>query len=132
MHDIAILIFSVPDAVWRTDLDWIVVHRDRLVVLSFMNPAGNLSTLSGLVTPQPFITLSPEEDVEDEGLMGTTEPANLNNVSVVSKLEESNKSLFCPTCNRNSNGVSENIYHLLLNNYLIFTSRIIAISLGRA
>ncbi|XP_043289073.1 protein tincar isoform X2 [Venturia canescens] len=67
--------FLPKDAIWRTDLDWVVLHRDRLVVLGFMNPSGNLSTLGGIVTqtPQPFVPSSPyngdEEDVgnnEDE------------------------------------------------------------------
>ncbi|KAK0161414.1 hypothetical protein PV327_009885 [Microctonus hyperodae] len=34
------------DAIWRTDLDWVVVHRDRLVFFSFMNPTENLSSFS--------------------------------------------------------------------------------------
>ncbi|XP_034950828.1 protein tincar isoform X2 [Chelonus insularis] len=38
--------FLPKDAIWRTDLDWIVIHQDRLVYLSFMNPAGDLNNLS--------------------------------------------------------------------------------------
>ncbi|KAK0083479.1 hypothetical protein PV326_006708 [Microctonus aethiopoides] len=38
--------FLPKDAIWRTDLDWVVVHRDRLVFFSFMNPKENLSSFS--------------------------------------------------------------------------------------
>ncbi|KAG7190212.1 hypothetical protein KM043_006336 [Ampulex compressa] len=65
--------FLPKEAIWRTDLDWVVIHRDRLVMLSFMNPAVNLSTLTGLITPQPFVTLAPENENE-QALIGTTTP----------------------------------------------------------
>lgn len=42
----------VAEAIWRTDLDWVVIHRDRLVVLGFMNPPGNLS----FITPRSYVT----------------------------------------------------------------------------
>ncbi|KAL7294943.1 hypothetical protein TKK_0011863 [Trichogramma kaykai] len=35
--------FLPKDAIWRTDLDWVVTHRERLVVLSFMNIPENAS-----------------------------------------------------------------------------------------
>lgn len=33
--------FIVSESIWRTDLDFMVVHRDRLVVLSFMTSANS-------------------------------------------------------------------------------------------
>lgn len=48
-----------------------VIHRDRLVLLSFMNPIGNFSTMTGSVTPQPFVTL---EDGINENLDELTTP----------------------------------------------------------
>lgn len=54
-----------PETIWRTDLDWLVTHRDRLVVSSFMNPTVNLSILTGFITPQPFVTLIPDDESTD-------------------------------------------------------------------
>ncbi|CAD1472297.1 unnamed protein product, partial [Heterotrigona itama] len=51
--------------IWRTDLDWLVTHRDRLVVSSFMNPNVNLSILTGFITPQPYVTLTPDEEPDN-------------------------------------------------------------------
>jgi hypothetical protein len=45
----------VADAIWRTDLDFMVVHRDRLVVLSFMTSPNHTNFLP---TPLPFLTSS--------------------------------------------------------------------------
>lgn len=61
-------LFFIADAIWRTDLDWVVLHRDRLVVLGFMNPSGNLSTLGGMSTQtaQPFVTSSPYKEDDEE------------------------------------------------------------------
>nr|XP_003703497.2 PREDICTED: protein tincar isoform X1 [Megachile rotundata]XP_012141303.1 PREDICTED: protein tincar isoform X1 [Megachile rotundata] len=56
--------FLPKEAIWRTDLDWLVIHRDRLVVSSFMNPNVNLSILTGFVTPQPFVTLTPDDEAD--------------------------------------------------------------------
>ncbi|XP_033332793.2 transmembrane protein tincar isoform X1 [Megalopta genalis] len=57
--------FLPKDAIWRTDLDWVVIHRDRLVVSSFLNPNVNLSILTGFITPQPFVTLTPNEELDE-------------------------------------------------------------------
>ncbi|XP_029038168.2 protein tincar isoform X2 [Osmia bicornis bicornis] len=57
--------FLPKEAIWRTDLDWLVIHRDRLVVSSFMNPNVNLSILTGFITPQPFVTLTPDDEPND-------------------------------------------------------------------
>ncbi|XP_078036816.1 transmembrane protein tincar isoform X2 [Augochlora pura] len=57
--------FLPKDAIWRTDLDWVVIHRDRLVVSSFLNPNVNLSILTGFITPQPFVTLTPNEEFDE-------------------------------------------------------------------
>ncbi|XP_066586279.1 protein tincar isoform X2 [Prorops nasuta] len=65
--------FLPKETIWRTDLDWIVIHEDRQVVLSFMNPAWNLSTISDSITPQPYVTLSPDED--DEIFISETTPS---------------------------------------------------------
>ncbi|XP_076294025.1 transmembrane protein tincar isoform X2 [Lasioglossum baleicum] len=76
--------FLPKDAIWRTDLDWVVIHRDRLVVSSFLNPNVNLSILTGFITPQPFVTLTPNEELDDAtkdivpsttGTMGIVEDA---------------------------------------------------------
>jgi len=40
-----------------------VIHRDRLVLLSFMNPIGNTSSP---ITPQPYVTLIPEEGMNED------------------------------------------------------------------
>ncbi|XP_076479728.1 transmembrane protein tincar isoform X2 [Bombus vancouverensis nearcticus] len=68
--------FLPKETIWRTDLDWLVTHRDRLVVSSFMNPNVNLSILTGFVTPQPFVTLAPDEESD-----------NIANDIVTTKLE---------------------------------------------
>ncbi|KAK1130276.1 hypothetical protein K0M31_018414 [Melipona bicolor] len=57
--------FLPKETIWRTDLDWLVTHRDRLVVSSFMNPNVNLSILTGFITPQPYVTLTPDEEPDD-------------------------------------------------------------------
>ncbi|XP_031773447.1 protein tincar isoform X4 [Apis florea] len=57
--------FLPKETIWRTDLDWLVTHRDRLVVSSFMNPTVNLSILTGFITPQPFVTLTPDDESTD-------------------------------------------------------------------
>nr|KAF7423091.1 hypothetical protein H0235_008374 [Vespula pensylvanica] len=77
-------------AIWRTDLDWMVIHRDRLVVLSFMNPGGNLSTLTGFITPQPFVTAAPEEEVEEDlnGVVPTTTGLSRVNETIEIRTEE--------------------------------------------
>ncbi|XP_046819183.1 protein tincar isoform X4 [Vespa crabro] len=82
--------FLPKEAIWRTDLDWMVIHRDRLVVLSFMNPAGNLSTLTGFITPQPFVTAAPEEEVEDDlnGVVPTTTGLSRVNETIETRTEE--------------------------------------------
>lgn len=88
MVNIIFVIFS--EAIWRTDLDWMVIHRDRLVVLSFMNPAGNLSTLTGFITPQPFVTAAPEEEVEEDlnGVVPTTTGLSRVNETIEIRTEE--------------------------------------------
>ncbi|XP_023246352.1 protein tincar [Copidosoma floridanum] len=62
--------FLPKDAIWRTDLDWVVVHRDRLVVLSFMNIPENFSLsvnpTSYYSTSQPYL-----EDELDDIINGT-------------------------------------------------------------
>ncbi|XP_071872035.1 transmembrane protein tincar isoform X3 [Bombus fervidus] len=68
--------FLPKETIWRTDLDWLVTHRDRLVVSSFMNPNVNLSILTGIITPQPFVTLAPDEESD-----------NIANDIVTTKLE---------------------------------------------
>ncbi|XP_058794885.1 protein tincar isoform X2 [Phymastichus coffea] len=35
--------FLPKEAIWRTDLDWVLTHRERLVMLSFMNIPENAS-----------------------------------------------------------------------------------------
>ncbi|XP_076179805.1 transmembrane protein tincar isoform X2 [Ptiloglossa arizonensis] len=57
--------FLPKEAIWRTDLDWVMIQRDRLVVSSFLNPNVNLSILTGFITPQPFVTLTPEEELDE-------------------------------------------------------------------
>ncbi|XP_011690592.1 PREDICTED: protein tincar [Wasmannia auropunctata] len=77
--------FLPKDAIWRTDLDWMVIHRDRLVLLSFMNPIGNLSTMTGSVTPQAFVTL---EDGINENLDELTTPtSSLTNMALPDTVE---------------------------------------------
>lgn len=58
------LFFFVSDAMWRTDLDFMVVHRDRLVVLSFMTspPVSSSSNSTYLPTAQPFASTSSDSD----------------------------------------------------------------------
>ncbi|XP_024868298.1 protein tincar isoform X1 [Temnothorax curvispinosus] len=70
--------FLPKDAIWRTDLDWMVIHRDRLVLLSFMNPIGNFSTMTGSVTPQPFVT--PEDGINENLDDLTTPTSSLTNI----------------------------------------------------
>ncbi|XP_070155330.1 protein tincar isoform X1 [Polyergus mexicanus] len=79
--------FLPKDAIWRTDLDWMVMHRDRLVLLSFMNPIGNLSTLTGPITPQPFVTLTPEEGNNDNIDKLTTSTSGLINMALPDVIE---------------------------------------------
>ncbi|XP_011301802.1 protein tincar isoform X2 [Fopius arisanus] len=55
--------FLPKDAIWRTDLDFVVVHRDRLVFLSFMNPPGNLTSLTNI---QSHTTTSTPYDQLDD------------------------------------------------------------------
>lgn len=62
-----------------------VIHRDRLVLLSFMNPIGNFSTMTGSVTPQPFVTL---EDGINENLDELTTPTpSLTNMALPDAVE---------------------------------------------
>ncbi|XP_039315081.1 protein tincar isoform X2 [Solenopsis invicta] len=77
--------FLPKDAIWRTDLDWMVIHRDRLVLLSFMNPIGNLSTMTGSVTPQPFVTL--EEGINENFDELTTPTPSLTNMALPDAVE---------------------------------------------
>ncbi|XP_025268311.1 protein tincar isoform X1 [Camponotus floridanus] len=79
--------FLPKDAIWRTDLDWMVIHRDRLVLLSFMNPIGNLSTLTGPITPQPFVTLIPEEGNNENIDELTTSTPGLTNMALPDVVE---------------------------------------------
>ncbi|XP_043494281.1 protein tincar isoform X3 [Polistes fuscatus] len=83
--------FLPKEATWRTDLDWMVIHQDRLVVLSFMNPAGNLSTLTGIITPQPFVTVTPEEEAEEDlcEVVATTTGLSRVNETIETRTEES-------------------------------------------
>ncbi|XP_018342068.1 PREDICTED: protein tincar isoform X1 [Trachymyrmex septentrionalis] len=74
--------FLPKDTIWRTDLDWMVIHRDRLVLLSFMNPIGNLST--GSVTSQSFIT--PDDDI-NENLDELTTPIPTTNMVLPDAVE---------------------------------------------
>jgi len=66
---------SFLDAIWRTDLDWMVIHRDRLVLLSFMNPIGNTSSP---ITPQPYVTLIPDEGMNEDLDEFATSPGMTN------------------------------------------------------
>ncbi|XP_043528308.1 protein tincar isoform X3 [Frieseomelitta varia] len=87
--------FLPKETIWRTDLDWLVTHRDRLVVSSFMNPNVNLSILTGFITPQPYVTLTPDE-----------EPDNIASDIVTTRLELTdviNKSTEFKTYNNTSN-----------------------------
>ncbi|GLV44477.1 tincar [Carabus blaptoides fortunei] len=43
--------FLASDAIWRTDLDFMVVHHDRLVVLSFMTAASPSNSTTATVLP---------------------------------------------------------------------------------
>ncbi|XP_014480514.1 PREDICTED: protein tincar [Dinoponera quadriceps] len=80
--------FLPKDAIWRTDLDWVVIHRDRLVLLSFMNPIGNISTLTGTITPQPFVTLTPDEAGLNEDLDEFATPtSSLTNIALPDAVE---------------------------------------------
>ncbi|RLU25377.1 hypothetical protein DMN91_001533 [Ooceraea biroi] len=79
--------FLPKDAIWRTDLDWMVIHRDRLVLLSFMNPIGNLSTLTGPITPQPYVTQIPEEGVNENLDEFTTSTPSLTNAALPNIVE---------------------------------------------
>ncbi|XP_072760069.1 protein tincar isoform X2 [Anoplolepis gracilipes] len=79
--------FLPKDTIWRTDLDWMVIHRDRLVLLSFMNPIGNLSTLTGPITPQPFVTLTPEEGNDKNVDEFTTSTPGLTNMALPDVVE---------------------------------------------
>ncbi|XP_043251057.1 protein tincar isoform X2 [Colletes gigas] len=68
--------FLPKEAIWRTDLDWVMIQRDRLVVSSFLNPNVNLSVLTGIITPQPFVTLTPDEESGEavNDIIATTTP----------------------------------------------------------
>lgn len=67
--------FPVADAIWRTDLDFMVVHRDRLVVLSFMTSPNHTNFLP---TPLPFLTSSV-----------TAPPSNMINVTEIATMAPS-------------------------------------------
>lgn len=41
----------IIDAIWRTDLDFMVVHHDRLVVLSFMTAASPSNSTTPTTLP---------------------------------------------------------------------------------
>lgn len=62
----------VADAIWQTDLDFMVVHQDRLVVLSFMT---SLNHTNFLPTPLPFLTSSAH--IPPSYLMNVTEDVTL-------------------------------------------------------
>ncbi|XP_060527941.1 protein tincar [Cylas formicarius] len=44
--------FLPQEYVWHTDLDFIILHRDRTVVLSFMSPSSNVSATSASLAAQ--------------------------------------------------------------------------------
>ncbi|KAL0129752.1 hypothetical protein PUN28_001779 [Cardiocondyla obscurior] len=77
--------FLPKDAIWRTDLDWMVIHRERLVLLSFMNPIGNFSTMPGSGSPQPFLTL--EDDIQENFDELTTPIPSLTNMALPDAVE---------------------------------------------
>lgn len=51
----------IAESLWKTDLDFMVVHRDRLVILNFFTSPPNSSNASFIPTPQPFAS-TPESD----------------------------------------------------------------------
>ncbi|XP_044018086.1 protein tincar isoform X4 [Aphidius gifuensis] len=57
--------FLPKDAIWQTDLDFIVQHRDRLVFVDFLNPQGNLSTLKSISQSYGTSSSPPIEQFED-------------------------------------------------------------------
>ncbi|XP_015592220.1 protein tincar isoform X2 [Cephus cinctus] len=81
--------FLPKEAIWRTDLDWVVIHRDRLVVLSFMNPPGNLSGITGFITPQPYVTAPPYELETEAILSSTTDLTDFHQESISTDSTES-------------------------------------------
>ncbi|KAL0269560.1 UNVERIFIED_CONTAM: hypothetical protein PYX00_007252 [Menopon gallinae] len=76
------------DAIWRTDLDFMVIHRDRLVVLSFMSSPPTFSNSSFLPTAQPLLSSSedPGKSLDalrspqfaEDSVSGTISPEFLN------------------------------------------------------
>ncbi|XP_076231257.1 transmembrane protein tincar [Calliopsis andreniformis] len=91
--------FLPKETIWRTDLDWLVIHRDRLVVSSFFSPNVNLSILSGLITPQPFVTLSPDEEIDESMNDITTTTPELSGIVddiVESHAQETNNRFLNP------------------------------------
>lgn len=54
--------FFVSESIWHTDLDFMMVHKDRLVVLSFMTAPNNSALTQPLPSALPIITTSDEGD----------------------------------------------------------------------
>ncbi|XP_053594611.1 protein tincar isoform X1 [Microplitis demolitor] len=99
--------FLPKDAIWRTDLDWIVVHRDRLIYLNFMNPSGNIninnyttnSTYNNNINinnNNPFLITNIEEsNLNNDNILNTTSGFNATNplnftISSTTKINNNN------------------------------------------
>ena len=47
---------SITENIWKTDLDFMVPHRDRVIILNFLTGGGtNNATGPGLTTQAPFL-----------------------------------------------------------------------------
>ncbi|KAJ8664445.1 hypothetical protein QAD02_006107 [Eretmocerus hayati] len=64
------------EAIWRTDLDWVMVHRERLVVLSFMNIPEHLNL--SLYQPPSHSTSQPYLDELEEAINASSSSQEYN------------------------------------------------------
>ncbi|XP_051161493.1 protein tincar isoform X3 [Leptopilina boulardi] len=77
--------FLPKEAIWRTDLDWVVIHHDRLVLLGFMNPPNNMSQ----ITPQPYVTSTPFRNSDDDDDNNNNNDDDHENSSLTSNFDNS-------------------------------------------
>lgn len=63
-------IFSISGAIWRTDLDFLITHKDRLVTLRFLQTL-NVSEIWGQQDDSPRLSLRPETQVEEQSLLSS-------------------------------------------------------------
>ena len=77
-HTNHLLLFSFPDHIWQTDLDWLIPRQDRLLVLQFFT--GGSISISSTTTQAPYYHPAAQirEFLEDQDTWWPCSPEFLN------------------------------------------------------